>query len=97
MAENISGAEYVARHYLLGVIAVGLLLPVLFGDPGNGLVRRVLSSRILLYLGMIAYGVYLWHFAVLLQLDRWGFDKWRRRPAWIWFLADLAGASLIAT
>jgi peptidoglycan/LPS O-acetylase OafA/YrhL len=98
VAENISGPEYVARHYLLELIAVGLLLPVLFGDPGTGWVRRLLSSRVLLYLGMIAYGVYLWHFAVLLQLDRWGFGKVAAATGqWIWFVADLAGGVLLAS
>jgi peptidoglycan/LPS O-acetylase OafA/YrhL len=98
VAQNISGPEYIARHYLLEVIGIGLLLPALFGDPTHGLVRRLLSFRVLAYLGMIAYGVYLWHFAVLLQLDRWGFGKVAAKTGqWIWFPADVAGGVLLAT
>ena len=79
VAASISGPEYVTRHYLLALIGVGLLLPALFGDPSRGFVRqRVLSSRALNYLGVISYGVYLWHFAVLIQLQRWGFPTWPR-------------------
>jgi peptidoglycan/LPS O-acetylase OafA/YrhL len=53
---------------------------------------------VLLYLGMIAYAVYLWHFAVLLQLDRWGFGKVAAHTGqWIWFAADLVGGVLLAT
>jgi peptidoglycan/LPS O-acetylase OafA/YrhL len=95
---NISGPEYVTRHYLLALIGVGMLLPALFGDPTRGLVRRVLASRVLTYLGMISYGVYLWHFVVLVQLDRWHFGKVAAHTGqWIWFPAGLAGGVLLAT
>jgi peptidoglycan/LPS O-acetylase OafA/YrhL len=98
VAQNISGPEYVARHYLLALIAVGLLLPAMFGDPGRGLVRRVLANRVLVYLGVISYGAYLWHFAVLIQLDRWGFGEVAATTGqWIWFPAGLAGGVLLAT
>jgi peptidoglycan/LPS O-acetylase OafA/YrhL len=98
VAENISGPEYLARHYLLAVIAVGLLLPAMFGDPQRGLVRRILGWRVLDYLGLISYGAYLWHFAVLVQLDRWGFrDVAAKTGQWIWFAAGLGGGVLIAT
>jgi peptidoglycan/LPS O-acetylase OafA/YrhL len=95
---NISGPEYIARHYLLALIGVGMLLPAMFGDPDRGLVRRLLSSRVLNYLGMISYGVYLWHFAVLIQLQQWGFGHVAARTGqWIWFPAALAGGVLLAT
>jgi peptidoglycan/LPS O-acetylase OafA/YrhL len=98
VAANISGPEYVTRHYLLALIGVALLLPALFGDPSRGLVRRVLSNRVLTYLGMISYGVYLWHFAVLVQLQRWGFGEVAADTGqWIWFPAALAGGVLLAT
>ena len=98
VAQNISGPEYIARHYLLALIAVGLLLPALFGDPQRGLVRRFLGWRVLVYLGLISYGAYLWHFAVLIQLDRWGFaDVAAKTGQWIWFAAGLAGGVLLAS
>jgi peptidoglycan/LPS O-acetylase OafA/YrhL len=98
VAQNISGAEYIARHYLLAVIAVGLLLPAMFGDPSRGLVRRLLGWSVLTYLGLISYGAYLWHFAVLVQLDRWGFrDVAAKTGQWIWIAGGLAGGVLIAT
>jgi peptidoglycan/LPS O-acetylase OafA/YrhL len=99
VAATIDGPEYLERHYLLALIGVGLLLPALFGDPERGFVRRrVLSNRVLNYLGVISYGVYLWHFAVLIQLQRWGFGKVAATTGqWIWFPAALAGGVLLAT
>jgi peptidoglycan/LPS O-acetylase OafA/YrhL len=98
VAANISGPEYIERHYLLAVISVGLLLPALFGDPKRGLVRRFLAWRVLVYLGLISYGAYLWHFAVLVQLDRWGFGHVAAHTGqWIWFAGGLAGGVGIAS
>jgi peptidoglycan/LPS O-acetylase OafA/YrhL len=98
VAQNISGPEYMARHYLLAIIAVGLLLPAMFGDHTHGLVRRFLSWRVLGFMGMVSYSAYLWHFAVLIQLQRWGFAKVAAKTGqWIWFVAGLAGGLLLAT
>jgi peptidoglycan/LPS O-acetylase OafA/YrhL len=58
----------------------------------------VLASRVLGYLGMISYGGYLWHFAVLVQLQRWHFGEVAAKTGqWIWFPAALAGGVLLAT
>jgi peptidoglycan/LPS O-acetylase OafA/YrhL len=98
VAQNISGPEYMERHYLLAIIAVGLLLPAMFGDHTRGLVRRFLGWRVLGFMGMVSYSCYLWHFAVLIQLERWGFAKVAAKTGqWIWFVAGLAGGLLLAT
>jgi peptidoglycan/LPS O-acetylase OafA/YrhL len=92
-----SGVPYVARHYLIEVIAVGLLLPAMFGDPERGLVRRLLRNRALLFVGMISYGIYLWHLAILEQLDRWNFVSFAGKTTVVWFAAVLPIAIALAT
>jgi peptidoglycan/LPS O-acetylase OafA/YrhL len=92
-----SGSAYIARHALIEVIAVGLLLPAMFGDPDRGYVRRLLRSRVLLFVGTISYGIYLWHLAVLDQLARWGLKSVVGRSAVLWFLAAVAASMLVAT
>jgi peptidoglycan/LPS O-acetylase OafA/YrhL len=61
-------SDYVVQYVLFGVIAALFLLPAIFGDDGGGLVRRALRHRTLGWLGLVSYGVFLWHFPVLIVL-----------------------------
>jgi peptidoglycan/LPS O-acetylase OafA/YrhL len=95
--EHVDRSEFFARHYLFTVVAIGLLLPAFFGDPSNGLVRRVLANRVLLWLGIVSYGIYLWHSAVYEQLTRWRFGEIAEAThRYIWFFAAAAASALVA-
>jgi peptidoglycan/LPS O-acetylase OafA/YrhL len=65
-------AQLIAIHELQALFAFALLLPAVFGDPDRGLVRRILGNRALLWVGLVSYGVYLWHVVILDKLDREG-------------------------
>ena len=67
-----SGSELIETHELKTVVAAGLILPAVFGQPSEGWVRRVLAFRPLLWLGLVSYAFYLWHLAILEKLDRAG-------------------------
>jgi peptidoglycan/LPS O-acetylase OafA/YrhL len=69
--QHISRSMFLGRHELYTLVGVGVFLPAIFADPGRGLAGRVLSNRVLAYLGLISYAVYLYHMAVLKQVDRW--------------------------
>ena len=60
------------RHALYAVIGICIALPAVFGDPRRGLVRKILGARPLAHFGLVSYGVYVWHVAIIVQLDRWG-------------------------
>jgi peptidoglycan/LPS O-acetylase OafA/YrhL len=60
------------EHYLYAVVGVGLLAPAVFGRQDRGLLRRFLANRIMVWLGLISYAIFLWHLAVIVQLARWG-------------------------
>jgi peptidoglycan/LPS O-acetylase OafA/YrhL len=69
--ENSTLSQTLARHWLYALVGLGLLLPAVFGDQTRGLVRHVLANRLLLYLGLVSYGIYLWQQTVIVQLERW--------------------------
>ena len=50
---------------VLGVVVQALLVaPAIFGQRGGGLPRRVLAAAPLAWIGLISYGMYLWHLTV---------------------------------
>jgi peptidoglycan/LPS O-acetylase OafA/YrhL len=73
--EDFTPREYILRHLLYAVIALGMVLPAVVGDSRRGIVRRVLANPALLFLGLISYSIYLYGPAVLDQLQRWHFHS----------------------
>ncbi len=51
-------------HLAFGAIAALLLLPAVFGDRSGGLPRRFLAHPVVAWLGLISYGIFLWHYVV---------------------------------
>jgi peptidoglycan/LPS O-acetylase OafA/YrhL len=49
---------------LTAVMITLLLVPAIFGERGSGLPRRILAAAPLAWLGVISYGVYLWHLTI---------------------------------
>lgn len=83
--------QWMARQVLYAATAFFLMLPAVFGPQDQGLVRRLLRSRVMVAGGLISYGVYLWHEGVL--------DVWMRArdiqpfegAFWPMFAVGLAG------
>lgn len=51
----------VAGNLLPDLMATLVVLPAVFGAPGQGRVRRLLATPVLVRLGVISYGLYLYH------------------------------------
>jgi peptidoglycan/LPS O-acetylase OafA/YrhL len=96
--DDVTEARYLLRHYLYAAIALCLVLPALSGDPREGWIRRLLAWRPLLWVGLVSYGAFLYHFAVLEQLNRWDFGSFANDVTpYLWFPVALAGTLAIAT
>ena len=59
------------RQLLYGLTALFLLLPAVFGPQDRGLVRKFLCWAPMAYLGLVSYGIYLWHEAWIAQVFSW--------------------------
>jgi peptidoglycan/LPS O-acetylase OafA/YrhL len=91
VGERIDETRFIERHYLYAAVGFFLLLPAIVGEPRRGLVRRLLANRMLAWLGLISYSIYLWHQAVFTQLDRWGLGSVGFPSHFVlWWLVGLA-------
>ena len=94
---SFTSGGYLLRDALFTAIGVGLLVPAAFPSAGRGLVRAILGNPVLRWLGVISFGIYLYHFAVLVQLARWGLkDHEPVNDLAAWLTAALAGAVALA-
>lgn len=78
-------------NWVQPLIAACIVIPAVFGDPSRGLVRRALQLKPVAYVGMVSYGVYLWHVFVIDLLPSRVF----RDPSRILALAAFAAALLV--
>ena len=58
-----------ALHYIWAVMALFVLLPAVFGVE-RGAPRRVLANPVVAWLGVVSYGIYLWHLPLVPEVDR---------------------------
>jgi peptidoglycan/LPS O-acetylase OafA/YrhL len=61
------------NHLQQGLFAVLVVFPAVFTGSGAGVSRAVLRNRLLAWLGLISYGLYLWHVPIVLRLGRASF------------------------
>jgi len=58
------------------VVAVGLLLPAVWDDGRRAGLRAIAGSAPVLYLGLISYGIFLYHGTAFQLVDDIGIDPW---------------------
>jgi peptidoglycan/LPS O-acetylase OafA/YrhL len=63
--EPMSTAQAIGRDVLLTVLGACVVVPAALGAQDRGAIRRTLRTRPLVFLGLISYGLYLWHWFVL--------------------------------
>lgn len=65
---DFNNSEYLMLNVIQGVGGVLFFLPAVFGNPNRGLPARVLGHPALMWVGLISYGLLLWHGTVAVML-----------------------------
>ena len=83
------------EHLLYLVIAVAVVAPAVFADGRRGPVTRLLALRPLAWLGLISYGIFLYHLPLVTRLQ---FTRnWLQTGSYaVYTLAVLAAATTLA-
>jgi peptidoglycan/LPS O-acetylase OafA/YrhL len=68
---RIAPSAEMARLMLSLGAAGFLVFPAVFGDQSQGIVRKFLRTRVLVALGLVSYGVYLWHQVIWSASFQW--------------------------
>jgi peptidoglycan/LPS O-acetylase OafA/YrhL len=90
--------ENFLEHLVFGFVAFAMVAPLTFGDQRVGWTRRLIDNRVLLYLGMVSYGIFLWHEAVIDQLVKWNLGRIDfLHPYILWPVTALLLSTAIAT
>jgi peptidoglycan/LPS O-acetylase OafA/YrhL len=69
-----TAAEILGTQLLFGLTAFFLLIPGIFGPQDRGIIRGFLRNPVVQWIGLVSYGVYLWHEAWINKYLDW-FDK----------------------
>jgi peptidoglycan/LPS O-acetylase OafA/YrhL len=83
--------------FLYGLVAFFLILPAVFGDQEQGRIRGFLRSRVMATLGIVSYGIYLWHIIWVHQLKTWFHDGTVGGNIWVWFAIVITLTLITAT
>jgi peptidoglycan/LPS O-acetylase OafA/YrhL len=70
-----SELEYVVLQLTQALMGALLLIPVVFGNPNFGIAARVFGNPVMLWLGLISYGLYLWSVTITIDLGVGGADE----------------------
>jgi len=61
-------SQQLVTHLGFALIATLMIAPAVFASDARGWPRRLLAQPVVAWLGLVSYGIFLWHYAVALEL-----------------------------
>jgi peptidoglycan/LPS O-acetylase OafA/YrhL len=92
---GLAQGEYLLRQFGYGLACLVWLVPGLFGEP-TGRLRGALQSTVVVRLGVISYGFYLWHLAFIEKAKQWTVPDYSELTGLAVFQGNMALVSAIA-
>ena len=93
---DFTGWQETGVHYLYGAVAFFLLLPGIFGPQDQGVIRGLLRNRVVQLVGLVSYGIYLWHEALIEQYTEWRGVEFPITSSFVQMLAATLVLTLVA-
>jgi len=69
--EAPSAVQSIGMNFCQMIVGLCVVVPVVLGPQDHGAIRRLLRSRPAVYVGLVSYGVYLWHWYILRIVADW--------------------------
>lgn len=91
-----STAQDLAVYALSGLVAVGLALPAAFEPSPRSAVGRFLASGPMAWLGLVSYGIYLYHYPIADHLSGGVSSGGGAAVKFLWLLAATAALAIAA-
>jgi peptidoglycan/LPS O-acetylase OafA/YrhL len=94
--QRVTVAQDLAVYALSGVVAVGLVLPAVLDRQPHTALERLLGSRLLAWLGLISYGIYLYHQPIVKALNGGITSGGNSTVRFLWLLPATIGIAVAA-
>ncbi len=68
--------NYFGEHVLYALVSLLLLLPAMFGGWAGGWPRRLVGLRVMAWLGLVSYAIFLYHLPIMGEINAHGAQGW---------------------